>query len=616
MSKKTKKTNVNFGIRCSICGQQYEQKVIDKHMHSYFHHEAIEKIKGSEQLHKCWACDVSVMGLEQYKEHIAAHKHTQNLCKLQDKRHKRKHFKADYNIDINDNELKARFDLRRQDRREKKDLDKCSICLHRFPEQEWDKHMHSFIHHKTAEQLKGSEHEHKCWACEMTMTGIAVFRKHISTQNHKMKLLELTKNRKLGKNTVDYSVEFNELKDLCAQRDHKRFMKKKEKMEKWKEAKRPKTMRFIQIRSTAENEHCTTPFMVNEEFETDQLPPSCHFMSFWENQNDHPASIQHNQNLPTRRQESILHMDRSNGPLVKRPCLERPSENIPQVMSAHGTRPNRDGKGKDVCVNDMTPGTECGAAAEPTCDPGLVQSRMEANIPNLTAARGVCLTQKAATGNEAVVLNPPLHTCSKKSMLKVNRATSESEQGMTRECMSGPEPYADSLPPVSVPAEMFESQASENELEMWIVENVRPHTAHVQKNKSDACETEQGETSLEHHHSFEAISCNVQKTKTKKQDDSHDLTPETNNKISRKRKVNKLISLSLKEEEFTSSLENVGEQLFQAYSTLQSAYTEVQRLLAVKQEVTSEMASLRAKRIKILQDMTNPGDQQEVLNES
>ncbi|XP_042603418.1 uncharacterized protein znf106b [Cyprinus carpio] len=603
MSKKTKKTNVNFGINvnvsCYICGQQYKQKVIDKHMHSYFHHEAIEKIKGSEQLHKCWACDVSVMGLEQYKEHIAAQTHTQNLFQLQDKRHKRKPFKADYNVDMTDNDL---FDLRKQDRRERKDLDRCSICHHRFPEQEWDKHMHSYIHHQTVEQLKGSEHEHKCWACEMTVTGIAEFKKHISTQYHKMKLSELTKNRKLGKNTVDYSVEFNELKDLCSQRDHERFMKKKEKMKKWK-AKRHKSVRLIQIRSTAENEHCTTPFTVNEEFEANQLPPSFHFNSFWENQNDHPASIQHNQNLPTQRQESMLDVDRSNEPLVKRPCLERPSENIPQAMSAHGTRPNRDGKVTDVCVNDVTPETKSGAAAEPTCSPGLVQSRMEANIPNLTAARGVCLTRKAAAGNEAVVLNPPLHTCSKKSMLKVNRAASQSEHSMTRDCMSGQEPYADFLPPVTVPAEMFEIRH-------------KNHHINKKKNKSNECETEQGETSLEHHSSFKAISCNVQKTKAKKQDDSHDLNPETNDKISRKRKVNKLISLSLKEEELSSSLENVGEQLFQAYSTLQSAFTEVQRLLAVKQEVTSEMASLRAKRIKILQDMKSPGDEQEVLNES
>lgn len=81
--------------------------------------------------------------------------------------------------------------------------------------------------------------------------------------------------------------------------------------------------------------------------------------------------------------------------------------------------------------------------------------------------------------------------------------------------MSGKEPYTDSFLPVSVPAEMFKSQASENELE--IIENVRPHTAHVQKKRSNECEAEQGETSLEHHSSFEDTSCNVQKTKRKKQ---------------------------------------------------------------------------------------------------
>ncbi|XP_016404269.1 uncharacterized protein LOC107737316 [Sinocyclocheilus rhinocerous] len=612
MSKKTKKTNVNIGIRCFICGQQYGQKVMDMHMHSYFHHEAIEKIKGSEQLHKCWACDVSVMGLEQYKEHIATRKHKQSLFKLHGKRNKRKPLQVDYNINLTDNELKALYDLRQQDRRERKNLDKCSICLHSFPEQEWDKHMHGIVHHQAVEQMKGSEHEHKCWACEISVMGISAFKQHIDTQYHKQKLLEFIKNRKLGQNTVDYSVEFNELKDLCAQRDQQKFMQKKEKIEKWKEAKRQKTWRFIQPEITAENEHCTIPFMANEEFTADQLLPSCQFFSLWENLNDHPASIQYNLNLPIQREESLLNTNRSNWPLVKRPCLERPSENIPQEMSAQGTRPNPDGKDTDVCVNDVTPETDDGTAAEPTCAPGLVQMRMEANIPSLIATGGVCLTRKAASGNEDAVPNPPLqkHTHSKKSMLKVNRATSQSEQSMTREGMIGQEPYVDSLPPVSLLAEMFESQTSENDLE--IIENVQPHTVHVKKNKSNECDTEQGETSLEHPSSFEAISCNVQKTKKKKQDVSHNLNPKTNNKISKKRKVNKLISLSLKEEELSSSLENVGEQLFQAYSTLQSAYTEVQHLLSVKQEVTSEMASLRAKRIKILQDIKNPGDLQEL----
>lgn len=201
-------------------------------------------------------------------------------------------------------------------------------------------------------------------------------------------------------------------------------MKKKKKMKKWAEEHRRKTTRFLQIESTAENEQCTAPFMAN-----DQLPPSCHFSSFEKNPNDHPPTIEDNQNLPTQREDGIVDMDRSNEPLMKRRCLERPSENIPQEMSAHGTHPKPDGKGTEVCANDMTPETVDGTAAEPLCAPGLVQSRMEASMPNSTAARGVCLT-----GNEAVILNLPLqkHTCSKNSTLKVNRAALQSEQGMTR----------------------------------------------------------------------------------------------------------------------------------------------------------------------------------------
>ncbi|XP_059354702.1 uncharacterized protein LOC132092475 [Carassius carassius] len=609
MSKKRKKTNTIFCTRCFICGKTYGLKVVDMHMHSYFHHEAIEKIKGSDQLHTCWACDVSVMGLERYEEHIATCTHKQRLFKLRCKRNKGEPLQVNYNINLTDNESKAIYDLRQQNK-ERKKLERCFVSLNGFPKQERDEHMHSMVHHVAVEQMKGSEQEHKCWACAISVMGISAFKKHIRTKNHKQKLLQFIENRKLGENTVDYSVEFNELKDLCAQRNQQKLMEREEKIAKRLEAQRYKTWRYNQPEITAENVHCTIPFMANE-FTTDQLPPSCLF-SFWENLDDHPASIQHNPNMHTQREESILNTDRSNWPVVlKSPCLERPSESIPQEMSAHGTRPNPDEKGTDVCANDVTQETDDGTTAEPICAPGMVQMRMEANIPNMIATGGVCLARKAATGNEAAVPHPPQ---SKKSMLKVNRSTPQREQSMTREGMIGQEPYVDPLPPESLLVEMFESQTSENDSE--ITEKVQPHTVPFKKNKSNECDTEQAETSLQHPSSFEAISCNVQKTKRKKQDVSHNLNPKTNNKISKKRKVNKLISLSLDEEELISSLENVGEQLFQAYSTLHNAYTEVQHLLSVKQEVTSEMASLRAKRIKILQDMKNPGDQQEGLNAS
>lgn len=67
--------------------------------------------------------------------------------------------------------------------------------------------------------------------------------------------------------------------------------------------------------------------------------------------------------------------------------------------------------------------------------------------------------------------------------------------------------------------------------------------------------------------------------------------------------VDQLLAVSLREEELNNSLQAVDNSLIQARAALQAAYLEVQRLLMVKQQVTSEMNSLRTERIEILQGM-------------
>ncbi|KAK6294998.1 hypothetical protein J4Q44_G00342240 [Coregonus suidteri] len=67
--------------------------------------------------------------------------------------------------------------------------------------------------------------------------------------------------------------------------------------------------------------------------------------------------------------------------------------------------------------------------------------------------------------------------------------------------------------------------------------------------------------------------------------------------------VDQLLAVSLMEEELSGSLQTLDTSLIQARNTLQVAYTEVQRLLLVKQQVTTEINGLRAKRIEILQGM-------------
>ncbi|XP_076612027.1 zinc finger protein 106-like isoform X2 [Chaetodon auriga] len=67
--------------------------------------------------------------------------------------------------------------------------------------------------------------------------------------------------------------------------------------------------------------------------------------------------------------------------------------------------------------------------------------------------------------------------------------------------------------------------------------------------------------------------------------------------------MNQLLAVSLREEELSHSLQALDLSLVEARNALQAAYTEVQRLLLLRQQCTAEVNSLRAKRIEILQGM-------------
>nr|XP_019953106.1 PREDICTED: zinc finger protein 106-like isoform X3 [Paralichthys olivaceus] len=67
--------------------------------------------------------------------------------------------------------------------------------------------------------------------------------------------------------------------------------------------------------------------------------------------------------------------------------------------------------------------------------------------------------------------------------------------------------------------------------------------------------------------------------------------------------MNKLLAVSLREDELSQSLQDLDISLVQARNVLQAAYAEVQTLLLLRQQFTDEVNTLRAKRIEILQGM-------------
>ncbi|XP_072545598.1 zinc finger protein 106 [Salminus brasiliensis] len=80
--------------------------------------------------------------------------------------------------------------------------------------------------------------------------------------------------------------------------------------------------------------------------------------------------------------------------------------------------------------------------------------------------------------------------------------------------------------------------------------------------------------------------------------------------------LDELLAVSLREEELNGSLQAVDNSLIQARAALQAAYMEVQRLLMVKQQVTTEMSSLRTKRIEILQGLQGASESPKSLRSS
>ncbi|XP_029352375.1 uncharacterized protein znf106b isoform X2 [Echeneis naucrates] len=67
--------------------------------------------------------------------------------------------------------------------------------------------------------------------------------------------------------------------------------------------------------------------------------------------------------------------------------------------------------------------------------------------------------------------------------------------------------------------------------------------------------------------------------------------------------MDQLLAVSLREDKLSHLLQDVDISLVQARNVLQAAYTEVQRLLLLRQQFTAEVNSLRTTRIEILQGM-------------
>ncbi|KAM7367771.1 hypothetical protein PAMP_014048 [Pampus punctatissimus] len=67
----------------------------------------------------------------------------------------------------------------------------CILCRRLYLKHEGQQHMHSMLHHRELEAVLGKDSFHKCHACKAFFMGLNEYAQHISTAQHKDKLMNL-----------------------------------------------------------------------------------------------------------------------------------------------------------------------------------------------------------------------------------------------------------------------------------------------------------------------------------------------------------------------------------------------------------------------------------------
>ncbi|KAK3516838.1 hypothetical protein QTP70_024897 [Hemibagrus guttatus] len=703
-TKKKKKHGKGVLRKCNICLNQYKSKNLDKHMHSRTHHEAIERLKGGEQMHKCWACDVSLPGLEQFRKHIECEEHNSKLISL--KQRTDRGFKVDYNNDeLNDLCVQRdhnRMLLKMQRNKEKlnKMRERKAVKMQEaFYQKSWTKRFGSPGSHTAKPAWADNKsvafppnNENKQEA--MNAKAVPEFKSEEGSQTEgsvwKKSITRFTKE------DVDFAS------DELAQMDI---------FSSWEEDKSQQDKVVLgQKRSCEANTFDSPPvkkqclrdvpstkprFTPSEEAEHVSQSASSATAPLTAPEQDHLSIMLNNIWKSLNKERPPVGPSKDPDPELR---PETTLSDIPRFSSKPPQMSRKSQKcDKQACKTKRTssphkhdslltsPGAEPQEKPEPSQTrkvlPTLLNrsvSKTEANKPNLKAARGIRTCQKPGQAAKTQVLKPALQKLisSKSSQWRVNwkemyqEATHrklQREKGMPRfgiELVTPlpPDPQEEGLQlseldegfqwasiecdavtlPCSIgrsrqdrrtsstnhtswPAEEKKTDSGENpstsgmsRLSQLVAE--RPENADLHGNNMSetlALPRQRNSTPLESIVCVKTENSDDYSTETTLEKTDHNRIPpipnaqikqeiqdfphmDTLNKNLPKSQVNELLVMSLREVELCSSLEDVDSRLLRAQAALQTAFLEVHRLQMIKQQVTSEMSSLRSKRINIL----------------
>ncbi|XP_028858145.1 zinc finger protein 106 isoform X2 [Denticeps clupeoides] len=510
---------------------------------------------------------------------------------------------------------------------------KCILCHHVYKNKEVIDHMHGLAHQYAFKNIPEWKNPYQCVACSMSFVTYEDYRVHARTARHKDSLLLLKRHDQGDQQQKYISLE---LIQACQKRDSLQKQKKFQKFEQKKNEKIAKQLGKKRKLNTANGQTCgvgklpslltlqasgtqpldghegtwsqATPFVGRDASVNVSSDGSFHFS----------CALQVHSNVgipsdaPERHDVSQHVLQTSSPPAIQTKPHFRTSAPDKKMSTVNIEQPegrvlqkSRAALEKNTTVQDL-----------------LKRQRGTKSEPNLTTARRVRSINSSQNveglGVKERMLKPTLQKLisSTSAERKVNwkelyqeyhqrrlKDMGKARFGIEMVNQAGPlldlpsvdeaQDQAEPPPPSSLSyAGPYEQHPVESCMEYKDLQTAQRVSIKTEQSTWADWERSEAETTVKQNVRMETPSFEPQDISRKK-------------KLPRMEKggVDELLAVSMREEELSSTLDNVDSSLFQAQSTLQAAYMDVQRLLLAKEEMTAQINEFRAQRIKILKEL-------------
>ncbi|XP_077367112.1 zinc finger protein 106 [Festucalex cinctus] len=636
---------------CILCREMQMKAIMHQHMHSLGHHRELESLLGDGHYHDCQACQISSMGINQYAQHITTIQHQTNLKNLSQSKVKPISLHNTLSQDMIKGLLKRNKELKKEKKKDAQKLKKKRRLLAVKKQGREEKANETRARQKAAREKEAGQNQ----AGQQAPTGLQQMMRHVAGPNTSKQQV-LGPQQKSNHTAVFLNKDHNQLADphLTAKNNvsqHNSQTRDAPQQSQWSSVDHFSNYKY-QSEELADFTSDQLPTHGSVIFTQDerraQSDPKQSVIA--SNAQPKPAPVQ-DMDVSSMLREIRRALGMREPCRADREARKQSAESAPPPSEPPETLEKNAPAGGDKSGNSVT--YEHNAPRPSTS----IQSGQQ-----LGAKTKVRIAHKAAaaqkSGQEGVEKECPklspkmtpktpasIEPKSKKNWrVMFNESKQKRKEGMPRfgidlatalnnkttfdlgvdedlmlsegfhwESLSNahvaPPPFLPSPPPSCIPSAPRPpgngTTASASSGESPSTSRVPDQGASLQPGK--VCGPSVASTSGKAEPESENSSANKRKHQQLQENDVPDMEA-----VVKRRKIkfttdqdpmDKLLTVSLREEELSQSLQNVDKSLVLARNALQAAYTEVQRLLLLRRQCTAEVDSLRAQRIEILQSM-------------